>query len=147
VADNEEPPDKMGNWSIMRAEGETSAAVFRVRMDQPDDAARFPVNVSITWAFDGDDAGFPPPATLQEMDRFEDAIAELGWPPGPSYLVLVCTGMNEREWQFYATDYTDFIEAFNEALADCKRLPLNIEYTTDPGWQLWHEIRDEAVER
>ena len=134
-----------GRWAIVTAEGEAGIAVFRVLMEQPEDASAYPVNVCVSYPYEGDSSGLPTASSQAALDRFENTITDLMWPPGPSRLVFTVSGFNVREWQFQATSFGDFIARFNELQAGQPRLPLDIQYSDDPGWTLWHSVRDRAV--
>jgi hypothetical protein len=139
------PKEGSGRWTILKAEREGRLAVFRVRTDQPRDAGSFPMNVLVKWSYEGDARGLPPPEVRASMDAFEEAVNELMWPPGPSYLVLVTTGGNLKEWEFYVRNYDDFMARFNAKLAGHRHFPIEVHFTEDPNWLLWHRVRDHAV--
>lgn len=135
---------ELGDWVIVKVERENRVGVLRVRTDEPSDMSLYPVNVSISWPYPGDPRGFPQAPEQRAMAHFEDTLAKLTGLPGLSQLVLVTTGFDLREWQFYVADYAVFKQHLNTLLEDSSSLPLQIEYTDDPEWQLWHQIRDRA---
>jgi hypothetical protein len=120
--------------------------VFRLRTDRPEEAGpgEFSTSVRIRWPYDGDALGFPDDEDQQWMNRFEDRIEDLNWSEGLSWLMLVTTGLNVKEWLFYATDHEEFMQRFNKALRGLPRFPLEIEFVADPAWEQWDSVRRHA---
>lgn len=139
---------EFGTWRILTVSADQGQAVFRLRTDMPADPAigEFTTSVRIEWPYDGDESGFPAKADQEWMDLFEDRLSDLLCEEGLSYLVLVTTGLGSKEWLFYTTDHTAFMERFNDRLADLPRFPLAIQFISDPDWEQWESLRRHAGE-
>ena len=135
-----------GEWAILTAEGEAGQALFRLRTDRPEeaDSADFRTSVRIQWPYAGDEVGFPGDEDQHWMNQFEDRTEDLNWSDGLSYLMLVTTGLNVKEWLFYTTDHEQFMQHLNEALRGLPRLPLEIAFIADSEWEQWDSIRRHA---
>jgi hypothetical protein len=137
-----------GEWAILTVEADDGQAVFRLRTDRPEESAAcsFGTSVRIRWPYEGDALGFPEGEDQHWMNQFEDRVESLNWSEGLSYLMLVTTGLNLKEWLFYTTDHQEFMHRFNKALSGLPRLPLEISFITDLDWEQWDSIRRHADE-
>ena len=138
----------LGQWAMMTVESDQGAALFRVRLDRPADPniVQYDQSVIIRWPYSSDETGFPDLPTREAMDSFEEAIADLYTNNGVSYLMLVTTGMNLKEWLYYATDTDEFMRRFNEILADEPMYPLEIHFVEDATWEYWFEVQQKCLE-
>ena len=135
-----------GEWAILTVEADAGQALFRLRTDRPEEAGAgdFGTSVRIQWPYDGDAIGFPEDEDQHWMNQFEDRVEDLNWFEGLSYLMLVTTGLNMKEWLFYTTNHAAFMQRFNEALSGLPRFPLEISFVEDPDWEQWDSIRRHA---
>jgi Family of unknown function (DUF695) len=136
----------IGKWGILSVSAEEGDAVFRIRTDRPADArlADFSTSVRIQWPYAGDAIGFPEAADQEWMNRFEDRLEDLNWCEGLSYLMLVTTGLNLKEWLFYTTEHEAFMSRFNEVVQGLPRFPLEIAFIPDADWEQWESVRQHA---
>ena len=137
---------ELDQWTLMKANGPEGTALFRVRTDKPAEAriAEFATCVQIRWPYEGEAAGLPSKADAEWMDLFESRLVDLIYGEGVSYLMLVTTGFNLKEWLFYTTAHEAFMERFNDLLADLPRFPLEIAFIADPEWEQWDGIAQHA---
>jgi hypothetical protein len=133
-------------WSLMNVAAPEGAAIFRVRTDKPDDPriAEFATCVRIQWPYEGE-VGLPSKADAEWMDLFESRLVDLIYGEGLSYLMLVTTGFNVKEWLFYTTGHEAFMQRFNDLVADLPRFPLEIAFIADPQWEQWESIAQHAL--
>ena len=133
-------------WSLMNVTAPEGAALFRVRTDKPVDPriAEFATCVRVQWPYEGE-AGLPSKPDQEWMDLFESRIVALVYGEGLSYLMLVTTGFNVKEWLFYTPGHEAFMQRFNDLLADLPRFPLEIAFIADPQWEQWESIARHAL--
>src|SRR5262245_51905584 len=72
----EEQPLADDRWGVLQTEKNGKPLLVRYRTQRPQavEAAAFPFLLSATWAYQANEAGFPTPAELELMDKFEDAL-------------------------------------------------------------------------
>ena len=131
----------LGEWAIATAEFEEGTAIFRVRTDTPSEpnADQYTHAVVIRWEYGADENGMPDSVTKEAMDLFEDYTAPLQ-ESGKGFLVLVSTGLELREWVYYAKSTNEFMDAFNGLLAGKPRFPIEITFLDDPQRNYWNDV-------
>jgi hypothetical protein len=102
--------------------------------------SEFPDRVIIVWRYKSS-TGMPATAEGKSMDRFEDLLAPHVETPKVSFLVIVSTGENLREWTYYTRSKEKFMSEMNEALRNVPRFPVEITLWTDPEWKVYEEFR------
>ncbi len=142
-----EESSPIGRWALMTMESDSGSALFRVRTDHPEDPQRaaFEQSLVIRWEYEGE-AGLPDIPTRAAMEEFEDAVADLVAEAGCSYLMLVTTGMGQKEWVYYVADPADFMCRFNGLLHESPAFPLRILCHQDPEWSYWSQVRERCEE-
>ena len=95
----------------------------------------------ISWKYDRSIRnGMPPEATNKQMIALEDAIDELEE-------AAMCrhaysrTGNGLKELVYYIPDRDQFMAAFNGALREHPRYPIEIKFYEDERWEDFQKIR------
>lgn len=102
--------------------------------------AALPNLVSIVWRYENDDGtGFPDYDDAQAQGDFEAALDHLD-ENAVSRLMLVVTGNGRREWHWYVRNVDDWMDRFNQALADRPAYPVEITHSTEPDWALYRNF-------
>ena len=141
---NDQTIGSPGKWVIIDVVNGTRKLVMRQRTDRPADRNidSYSTAVVIQWVYpEQEGTAKPPDAEWNRMERFEDAISDLMWERGCSYLMNISTGLGMREWCFYARNRDDFMKRFNAALASHQRYPVEIKFYDDPEWKVWLDLR------
>jgi hypothetical protein len=95
----------------------------------------------ISWDYDGSEHnGMPPEAVNEQMMALEETISAQLERDGFLIQTYSRTGNNLKEFYYYINDRDRFIEAFNAALADHERYPIEITFYQDPKWQDLQEV-------
>ena len=148
---DETPADELDHWVIAKANNEKNKArvVFRLRTSRPpiDDIDAYATGISIQWVYCGADSGMPTGDVNASQRAFEEGIEDLTMYNGWSFLMLVSTGMDEKEWLFYAKDRNEFMTRLNRALQDHPKYPLKIKFYDDPEWKLWNQILSGLIDK
>ena len=139
---NEIPADELSHWVTAEAENSGTRVIFRLRTAQPPiaDIGSYTSGISIRWHYDSMGSGMPPGDVNAQQVSFEEAIDELTMYNGHSFLMLVSTGLDYKEWVFYSKDRDRFMNGLNSALEDHPKYPLKIEFYDDPEWKIWREV-------
>lgn len=96
----------------------------------------------ISWKYDGTDRnGMPPDVFNKQMIALEDAINSLE-KAGSCRHAYSRTGNSLKELVYYISDRDQFIDAFNKALSDHPRYPIEINFYEDQAWQDFQTIRE-----
>jgi hypothetical protein len=93
----------------------------------------------LRWEYDGSSCeGMP---TAEENQHMMMLDAALGKVERPEFCVegYRRIGAGVREFVFYIADRDDFLEEFNECVAQDRRYPITIEFYQDEEWS---ELRD-----
>ena len=140
--DTELPPDELEHWFTAEFSKDEEWTFFRIRMARPElsDIAEYTTCISIRWP-GGDESGFPEDDLPSYHEAFEEAIGDLTMYNGHSFLMLVETCDDYKEWMFYAKDRDRFMDIFNDELKRHRKYPLKIEFYDDADWKLWRQIR------
>jgi Family of unknown function (DUF695) len=95
----------------------------------------------ISWKYDRSIRnGMPPDSTNKQMIALEDAIDELE-------KAALCrhaysrTGNGLKELVYYLSDRDQFMAAFNNALREHPRYPLEIKFYEDEKWEDFQNVR------
>ncbi|HSY18877.1 MAG TPA: DUF695 domain-containing protein [Candidatus Acidoferrales bacterium] len=139
---NEMPPDELNHWVMAEVENAEARVVYRLRTTKPPiaDIGSYATGISIRWNYEGGDSGMPPSDVNAQQLVFEAAIEELTSYNGYSFLMLVSTGMDFKEWLFYAKDRGEFMSRLNSALGRHPNYPLKTEFYDDAEWKIWNDI-------
>lgn len=123
-------------WVLLSGEADGRPLVMKVMEELPPESVRerFGWLTVVSWRYDGaKNNGMPSSDIHDQMILLEDSIdslqqAEL------CVQVYTKTGNGLKELVYYIGDREEFMRAFNEALADQPRYPLEIEFFEDPEW-------------
>ncbi len=129
-------------WNLIESEIDGMRIVIRARSSLPSDADRqlFPFLVTVTWRYDGNEIGMPPPDVVEKMASLDEAFGGLLDAKGTSIEAASVTGNGVKEWRFYVNDTGDFMNAFNESLIGHPAYPLEFEAFHDPSWDALAEF-------
>lgn len=117
--------------------------IYRFVDELPSQATRerFHWLAAISWKYDRSVRnGMPPESTNKQMIALEQVIGELED-------VALCrhaynrTGNGLKELVYYISDRDQFMAAFNDALREHPRYPIDITFYEDPGWEDFQRIR------
>ena len=123
-------------WSLLKYADDGFPVVMKVMGDLPDESVRtrFTWLTVVSWRYAVEDNnGMPLPETNEHMIALEDAIDSIQ-ENGLCLQVYTKTGNGLKELVYYIGDRDTFMEAFNVALADQPRYPLEIQFFEDPEW-------------
>jgi Family of unknown function (DUF695) len=136
------PADELDHWVFAEAENDEARVLFRLRTEKPSiaDISSYTSAISIRWPYNSLGSGMPPADVNAQQRSFEEAIEGLTMYNGHSFLMLISTGLDYKEWVFYAKDRARFMNGFNSALKSHPKYPLKIEFYDDPEWKIWSEI-------
>jgi hypothetical protein len=89
----------------------------------------------ISWKYDGSsNHGMPLEAENQKMIALEDTIEDRIERAGILQHAYSRTGNNLKELVYYIHDQEQFLEAFNQALNNHPRYPIEIKFYQDKEW-------------
>jgi hypothetical protein len=123
-------------WVVLKGEADGLPVIIKVMEDLPPENVRerFGWLTVISWRYDAsDNNGMPAPAVNDQMVQLEHAIDNIQ-EDELRVQVYSKTGNGLKELVYYIGDRDEFIQAFNDALADQPRYPLEIEFFEDPEW-------------
>jgi hypothetical protein len=128
-------------WSLAEGERNGLPFILRYMSELPDTKTRANYGwlTVISWSYAVRGKGMPQAADNTRLNELEGIIHEKLEPAGHCILVISRTGNGQREWSYYIRDRDEFIAAFNDALADKPRFPIEITFYEDPQWS---ELRD-----
>ena len=134
----------LDDWRIVKAQNEEKILIMRVRVRKPmlPDLEEHKTLVVISWPYEGNEGTELPNAEDSAgMNNIEDAFFPLTDEEENqnSFMIKVGTGLNLREWEFYAKSQDIFMKTFNELLKDEPKYPISIKFFADPEWQQWAE--------
>ena len=137
------------SWLLLKYEYEGYPVVMKVMEELPPEPVRerYGMLIVISWNYDRtENNGMPLPAVNNQMIALEDATDSLE-DDGLSLQVYTKTGNGLKELVYYAGSTDEFMKAFNEALADHPRYPLEIEFFDDPEWSDLQTVHEVYLER
>jgi hypothetical protein len=103
--------------------------------------ARFPWVTVVSWKYDREIRnGMPPEETNKQMLALEDSLDGLA-ASGLCRHAYSRTGNGLKELVYYISDRDEFMDAFNVALHDQPRYPLEIDFYEDPQWGDFRKLR------
>lgn len=95
----------------------------------------------ISWKYDGSQRnGMPPDETNSRMMSLEHEIEHNLESKGHCQHAYSRTGNGLKELVYYISDRDQFMEAFNHALKDQPRYPLEINFFEDRAWDDFQKI-------
>lgn len=95
----------------------------------------------ISWKYDGSNRnGMPPDDVNQKMISLEHVIEVSLDDQGFSRHAYSRTGNHLKELVYYISNRQEFMAAFNDALANHPRYPIEINFYEDPQWQDFQAI-------
>ena len=95
----------------------------------------------ISWKYDGSrNNGMPVEEVNQAMITLEDTIENKIEPEGYCRHAYSRTGNNLKELVYYIQNRDDFLGAFNKALKDHPRYPIEINFYEDTKWEDFQRI-------
>jgi len=98
--------------------------------------------VAVEWRYGEDLPNAEVSLLLQILDKTLLPIAV----SGAHIPVHTTLGDGFREICFYTTDYDQFMEDLNQCLDPLPRLPIGIEYDSDPEWVYALRLREIAID-
>lgn len=95
----------------------------------------------ISWKYDGNENnGMPLDEVNQAMIRLEKTIEDKIEPEGYCLHAYSRTGNNLKELVYYIENRDEFLKAFNDALKDHPRYPIEINFYEDKKWEDFQRI-------
>ncbi|KXX71062.1 DUF695 domain-containing protein [Flammeovirga sp. SJP92] len=89
----------------------------------------------ISWQYNGaTNNGMPNEFENKKMVKFEQAIDSFFEPSENIHWAYNRTGNNLKEFIFYISSQSQFMESFNSILATHERYPIKIKFYEDPNW-------------
>jgi hypothetical protein len=132
---------ELADWRIFSLQNEplNQSGILRLRIRRPDipDIDSFRTAIEISWPYNGD---MPSDDTNHGQAVFEKAVDELTGENGFSELVQVSTGFGKKEWLFYTSDQSRYMDELNNALSQHERFPIEIAFYEDPDWKIWSDM-------
>lgn len=90
----------------------------------------------ISWKYDGaTNNGMPLEEVNRAMIKLEQTIEDSIEPKGHCWHAYSRTGNNLKELVYYIKSRDEFIEAFNKALEQQPRYPIEINFYKDQKWE------------
>ena len=124
------------SWQLLEYEDDGLPIVMKVVEDFPPESVRerFGWLTVIRWRYDAaENNGIPLPDVNSQMVALESAIDSIQ-EDELCVQVYSKSGNGLKELVYYIGNRDEFMQAFNEALADHPRYPLDIEFFEDPEW-------------
>lgn len=103
------------------------------------DRARQPERLIITWGYESR-SGMPSLEVRQRMDALEDILQPVVESDGFSTLAIVSTGEDSREWIYYTSSSSAFLQRLNDSLKEQAPFPIEIHVAPDPTWSTYEEF-------
>lgn len=137
-----------GQWRIVSIDNDEldwhGVVRFRVEDFSHEETTDYPIAILVRWPYTpAPGSRFPPRETRVAMDAFEEALDGLKYAPDLSYLLIVTTDQQAKEWCFYARNASSFMERFNQLLQGKDRCPVEIESRSDSHWDYWRSVAHE----
>lgn len=133
----------IADWKVLHVKNDELAQdlIVRIRTARPvlPKGARYDTAFLIEWAYTEDVRSLPSQETFDLMAEFERTIDPLTAENGFAELLLVRTGLGQRNWLFYTRDQDRFMTEFNRLLSGQPPYPLAINFGADPDWSMWQE--------
>lgn len=96
------------------------------------------------WNYDGSsNNGMPPGAVNEKMIMLEEVIENMLLGEGLAQHAYSRTGNGLKELVYYISDRTEFMSAFNDALGEHPRYPIEIKFYNDPEWEDLRKLLEE----
>ena len=124
------------SWQLLKYEDGGLPVIMKVMEDFPAESirAQFGWLTVISWRYDAtENNGMPLLDVNNQMIDLESAIDDIQ-ENDLCVQVYSKTGNGLKELVYYIGDRDEFMKAFNDALADQPRYPLDIEFFEDPEW-------------
>ena len=131
-------------WLLPKYQKEGYPIVMKVMEERPPESVRdrFGWLTVISWRYDRtENNGMPLPDVNNKMIDLENAIDGIQ-ENDLCIQVYSKTGNGLKELVYYIGDRDEFMKAFNEALTDHPRYPLDIEFFDDPKWGDLQTVHD-----
>lgn len=112
--------------------------IYKFDNEFPEDAVRSTLTwlMVISWRYDGSsNNGMPLDDENQRMTTLEGAIEEHIEDDKVLRHAYSRTGNNLKELVYYISDQEQFLQAFNKALSDHPRYPIEINFYQDSDWE------------
>ncbi|MDH3738163.1 MAG: DUF695 domain-containing protein [Alphaproteobacteria bacterium] len=123
-------------WILLEYKDDGLPVVMKVMEELPPEQVRerFAWLTVISWRYDAsENNGMPVPDENSQMIQLEEAIDTLQ-ENELAVQVYGRTGNGLKELVYYIGNRDEFITAFNQALSDQPRYPLEIEFFEDANW-------------
>ncbi len=137
------------SWILLQYEDDGFPVVMKLMEDLPPEQVRerFAWLTVITWRYDAsENNGMPVPDVNDQMKQLEASIDTLQ-ENELSVQVYARTGKGLKELVYYIGDRDEFMSAFNQALSDQPRYPLDIEFFEDPDWKDLQTVQSIYVQK
>ena len=136
------------NWIILQYTDNGFPIVMKVMEGIPKKQVRerFPWLTVISWRYDpSENNGMPKPDVNSQMKQLEASI-DLVEGNGLCVQVYSKTGNGLKELVYYIANRDEFMRAFNLALSDQPKYPLEIEFFEDSDWGDLQTVHDVYIQ-
>ncbi len=130
-------------WSVAQGVKNGRPLLIRYRSERPHgvEATSYPLLLSATWSYCGNELGLPAPEESELMAIFEDALASALEASQSAYLMVVLTGNGERDWLWYSRGEADSMSRVNNTLKGHRRYPVEFSIQRDRAWRAYSQFQ------
>ncbi len=124
-------------WIVAKSSVKGIPVVYKLMNELPDEITRgkLPWLTVVSWKYDGStNNGMPTQDINEGMIELEDRLEAIAGREAIYLDVYSATGNDLKEFVFYISDQTEFMENFNDAMSEKPRYPIEINFYEDKEW-------------
>jgi len=124
-------------WTVAKSSVKGIPVIYKLMSELPDEVTRgkLPWLTVVSWKYDGStNNGMPTQDVNEGMIELEDNLEAIAGREAIYLDVYTGTGNDLKEFVFYISDQTEFMENFNDAMSGKPRYPIEINFYEDKEW-------------
>ena len=108
--------------------------------------SKYPQPINIFWEMiETDENGLPTENEFRRLETFEDRLVNAIERDAQSILVAALSCDGEKEFVFYTTDVSGFMERLTNMPQEKERYPITIQKSDDPAWSYFEAVVPKAA--
>lgn len=134
-------------WARAESQHDNHLLLIRFR-EIPETFLRsaYPHRINVFWKMDEtDENGLPTENEFTRLETFEDRLVNAIEPDAQSILVAALSCNGEREFVFYTTDVSGFMERLRNLPQERDRYPITIQRYEEPAWSYFEAVVPKAT--
>jgi Family of unknown function (DUF695) len=103
--------------------------------------SKYPERVNVFWEMgEVDENGLPTEDEFTRLETFENRLVDAVEPDAQSILVAALTCNGEKEFVFYTTEVSEFLQRLTNMPQEEERYPITIQKYDDPDWGYFDSV-------